>query len=147
MDVNIMNLNKKFVSGMFLIMAVSMPSLANTVYKADETHAVHFQKGKSGTSVNGIVTGNKNVDYTLTARKGQLMAVKMDSAWPHPFFTVSDPAGAVIFDGMSDGDSFSGRLPLSGKYIVRIYQKGNAKDAGETHSFKLTITITNKASV
>jgi hypothetical protein len=42
MDVNIMNLNKKFVSGMFLIMAVSMPSLANTVYKADETHAVHF---------------------------------------------------------------------------------------------------------
>lgn len=142
-----MNLNKKFVSGMFLIMAVSLPSLANAVYKADETHAVQFQKGKSGTSVDGKVTGSKNVDYTLTAKKGQLMAVKMDSAWPHPFFTVFDPAGAVIFDGMSDGDSFSGRLPLSGKYIVRIYQKGNAKEAGETHPFKLTFAIKNAASL
>ncbi|HGP0311701.1 TPA: DNA breaking-rejoining protein [Citrobacter freundii] len=138
-----MNLNKKFFSGMFLIMAVSLPSLANAVYKADETHAVQFQKGKSGASVDGKVTGSKNIDYTLTAKKGQLMAVKMDSAWPHPFFTVFDPAGAVIFDGMSEGDSFSGRLPLSGKYIVRIYQKGNAKDAGETHSFNLSIKITN----
>lgn len=138
-----MKIKKKIVSGVFLFLSFSMSALANNAYKADETYAVQFQKGTSGAVANGKVTGNQDVDYTLTAKQGQLMVVKMDSAWPHPFFSVFEPKGKVIFDGMSDGDSFSGRLPSSGKYIIRVYQKGNAKDAGETHSFKLSIKITN----
>lgn len=138
-----MKTNKKIVSGVFLFLSFSMSALANNAYKADETHAVQFQKGTSGAVVDGKVTGNQDVDYTLTAKQGQLMVVKMDSAWPHPFFSVFEPKGKVIFDGMSDGDSFSGQLPSSGKYIIRVYQKGNAKDAGETHSFTLSIKVTN----
>lgn len=129
---------------MFLVMAVSMPGLANEVYKADESYAVQFHKGENGAVVKGKVTGSKDVDYVLVAKEWQLMEVKMDSAWPHPFFNVISPSGETIFVGlMSDKDIFTSRLPLSGKYTLRIYQKGNAKDAGETHSFKLTIKITN----
>lgn len=143
MDVNNMKANNKIVYGVFLFLSFSMSALANNAYKAEETHAVQFQRGASGAVVNGKVTGNQDVDYTLTAKQGQLITVKMESAWPHPFFSVFEPKGKVIFDGMSDGDSFSGQLPSSGKYIIRVYQKGNAKDAGETHAFKLTIKITN----
>lgn len=143
MDVNNMKINKKIVSGVFLFLSCSMSAIANNTYNPDETHAVQFQKGTSGTAVNGKVTGNQNVDYTLAAKQGQLMVVKMDSAWPHPFFSVFEPKGKVIFDGMINGDSFSERLPSSGKYVIRIYQKGNAKDAGETHSFTLNIKIKN----
>lgn len=139
-----MKFNKKIVSGMLLFAAASMPVLANDGYKADETHVVQFQKGKSGATINGKVTGNKSVDYTLVANQGQVMEVKMHSAWPHPYFNVISPSGEAIFVGaMSDSDSFSGRLPSSGKYTVRIYQKGNAKDAGQTHSFKLSFKISN----
>lgn len=137
-----MYLNNKFISGMFLCFAISMPALANTPTQPDELHAVQFQKGTSGAVINGKVTGRNILDYTLTAKKGQLMTVKMDSAWPHPFFTLYSPAGKALFDGMSEGDAYSGRLPESGKYTVRIYQKGNAKDAGETHAFKLTLKVT-----
>jgi len=143
MEVNTMKLNKKIVSGMLFFLSASMPVLANDVYKADESHAVQFQKGKSGAMVNGKVTGNKDVDYTLVAKQGQMMEVKMDSAWPHPFFNVISPSGDTLFVGMNDGDTFKGELPASGKYTVRVYQKGNAKDAGETHSFKLAVKITN----
>lgn len=139
-----MKLNKKFVSSMFLVMAVSMPGLANEVYKADENYAVQFHKGENGAVVKGKVTGNKDIDYTLVAKKGQLMEVRMDSAWPHPYFNVISPSGETIFVGMmSVKNIFTARLPSSGKYTVRIYQKGNAKDAGETHAFKLTIKVTN----
>lgn len=139
-----MKLNNKFVSSMFLVMAVSMPGLANEVYKADENYAVQFHKGENGAVVKGKVTGNKDIDYTLVAKKGQLMEVRMDSAWPHPYFNVISPSGETIFVGMmSVKNIFTARLPSSGKYTVRIYQKGNAKDAGETHAFKLTIKVTN----
>lgn len=139
-----MKLNKKVVSWVLFFLSASMPVLANDVYKADETHAVQFQKGKSAATVNGKVTGNKDVDYTLVAKEGQMMEVKMDSARPHPYFNVISPSGEAIFVGtMSDKDIFTGRLPSTGKYTVRVYQRGNAKDAGETHSFKLTFKITN----
>lgn len=142
MGVTIMKLNKKTVSGMLLCMAVSLPVFANNVYKADETHAVQFQKGKSGAVVKGKVTGNHDIDYTLTAKQGQLMEVKMESAWPHPFFNVISPSGETLFVGMDSGDTWKGKLPASGRYAIRIYQKGNAKDAGETHAFTLSLKIT-----
>lgn len=138
-----MKLKKKIVSGMLLFLSASMPVLANNVYKADETHAIQFQKGTSGAVVKGKVKGSDVIDYTLTAKKGQMIEVKLTSAWPHPFFNVISPSGETLFVGMNDGDAFKGSLPSTGKYSIRIYQKGNAKDAGETHSFKLSMKITN----
>lgn len=139
-----MKLNNKFVAGLFLSLVVSAPSLASEIYKADETHAVQFQKGKSAATINGKVTGNKNVDHTLAAKEGQMMEVKIDSTRQHPYFNVISPSGEAIFVGtMSDKDIFVGRLPSTGKYTVRVYQRGNAKDANETHTFKLSVKITN----
>lgn len=44
---------------------------------------------------------------------------------------------------MMSGDTYKNTLPASGKYTIKIYQKGAAKDEGKTNAFQLHMKITN----
>ncbi|MCX8984510.1 hypothetical protein [Citrobacter portucalensis] len=79
----------------------------------------------------------------LSPKKGQTMQAVLKSAWPHPFMSIIAPGEQFIFDGMMSGDTYKNTLPASGKYTIRIYQKGAAKDEGKTNAFQLHMKITN----
>lgn len=134
---------KLIISTMFCgsLLLATVP--AHAAYKADETHVIQFKKGTSGADIKGTITGDKTKDYTFVAKKGQTLQAVLKSAWPHPFMSIIAPGDQFIFDGMMSGDTYKNTLPASGKYTIRIYQKGAAKDEGKTNVFQLHMKITN----
>lgn len=113
-------------------------SLAN--YKIN-TQPIHFAKGTSGATLHNAVSGADVKDYTLVAKAGQTMRGSMKSSAHHPYFNVINPANETVFNGsMREGD-FEQRLATGGKYTVRVYQMGGARDEGKTSSYKLTLKI------
>lgn len=89
------------------------------------------------------MTGDGVNDYTLEAKAGQMMHINMNSQRPHPYFNVIAPDNNSIFNGSLSGDTFEQRLMSSGKYTVRVYQMGGARDERKTSAYALTFKITD----
>ena len=107
---------------------------------------VQFPKGKSGTTIQGSVTGNGSVDYVLRAAAGQTMTVKL-AGGSTVYHNVLPPGstGEAMFVGSRDGASSTTTLPTSGQYTIRVYQMGDAKSSGKRSSFTLDMAITGTA--
>ncbi|KFD02870.1 DNA breaking-rejoining protein [Raoultella planticola] len=107
------------------------------------TIPVHFDKGTSGTTITNALSGADVKDYTLVAKAGQLMHVTLKSKWPHPYFNVINPANETIFNGSMTEGAFEQRLATNGKYTVRVYQMGGARDEGKTSAYELALKVTD----
>jgi hypothetical protein len=107
---------------------------------------VQFAAGANSATVKGTVKGYDSVDYTLTAKAGQTMSVKMTTTNASSYFNVLPPGstGEAIFIGSSEGNNYSGVLPASGKYTVRVYLMRNAARRNETASYSVSFKITGK---
>jgi hypothetical protein len=93
--------------------------------QADTTHPVQFAKGKSSATITGTVKGGEDANYVLRANAGQTLNVDMKSSKGAAFFSVLPPSGPpAIFDGMQDGNHYSGTLPSDGEYKIVVYLKG-----------------------
>lgn len=59
------------------------------------------------------------------------------------FFNVVPPGSTseALFVGMNEGNHYSGTLPKDGDYIIRVYQKGGAKDTGKPVKYTLKLGI------
>lgn len=108
---------------------------------AQEAHSVHFSAGTNATSLSGAVKGDGYVDYRLGVNANQKMAVTLKPA--SVYFNLMPPgsSGEAIFNGSQDGGQYSGTVPKSGTYTVRVYQMGAAASEGKTHKFTLGITV------
>jgi hypothetical protein len=106
-------------------------------------HPVQFGKGKSGTTIQGSLTGDQVVDYTLRAAAGQTMSVKL-SGGSSVNFNLLPPGstGEALFIGSRDGTRSTTQLPASGEYTIRVYQMGHAKSSGQRSNFTLEVAIT-----
>ncbi len=118
----------------------AVPVLAQSDIRAER---VGFAPGAEGAVIEGRITGDEVIDYLVDARAGQRATVVLSSGFPHPFFNLLPPGstGQAVFVGSSEGDRYEGVLEASGDWTVRVYQMGNARDAGETHAFTLDIRI------
>lgn len=129
---------KRFIPfAIFLTIALEWP-LADAV--AQETHTVHFPAGATGTTVRGSVKGKGYIDYRLMVSNNQVMRVRLIPE--SVYFNVLPPGSAdeAIFIGSLEGSEFSGTLPLSGNYVIRVYQMGAAADENRTKSFTIQIS-------
>ncbi len=118
------------------------PLSALASYKIN-TLAVHFAKGTHGTTIKNALSGADVKDYTLVVKAGQRMHVTMKSKWPHPCFNVLNPANETIFNGSMTEGGFEQRLETNGKYTVRVYQMGSARDEGKTSAYELALKVTD----
>jgi hypothetical protein len=107
---------------------------------------VQFAKGKSGATIQGSLTGDQTVDYTLRAAAGQTMTVKL-SGGSSVNFNVLPPGstGEALFVGSRDGNRSTTTLPASGEYTIRLYQMGNAASSGKRANFTLDVAIAGGA--
>jgi hypothetical protein len=123
--------------------ALALPAMAR-----DTREAVQFAPGHSSARVNSVVTGNSVTEYTLGARRGQVMSVTLSGGRSTTYFNVTPPGGdgSAMFNGSSSGNSFSATLPRDGTYLVTVYQMGAAADSGTVTAFTLDISITGGAS-
>jgi hypothetical protein len=118
----------------------------STVAQADgiKTQAVQFAKGKTSATIKGAIKGDQTIDYTLRARAGQTMSVKLATKHGANYFNVLPPGseGEAIFIGSSSGNEWTGPLTKDGEYKVRVYLMRSAARRGETANYTLTVGIT-----
>lgn len=114
---------------------------ASPAVMAQEAHTVHFSRGTTGATIQGLITGGDFVDYRLSAEQGQFMDVIVSP--DTVYFNVLAPgsSGEALFNSSINGNEFGEALPVEGTYTIRIYQMGAAASEGKSHRFTLDIGI------
>jgi uncharacterized protein YraI len=98
---------------------------------------VSFVPGTSAATVNGSVRGYETRDYILNARAGQRMTVDLRSNSTFMQAAVLSPQGETL----SVGTNWTGNLPSSGDYLVRVgLVRAEARRDG-AGGFKLTVGV------
>ena len=107
------------------------------------TEKVQFDAGESQATVEGSIKGYETVDYVLGASGGQTMTVNMQTDNLSSYFNILAPgeADVAFFVGSTSGNSYSGALPDSGDYKVRVYMMRNAARRDEVANYSLDIAI------
>ena len=112
-----------------------------------ETRPIQFAKGASSATVKGTIKGDQTIDYTVRARAGQTMSVKLDTRHGANYFNVLPPGSndVSIFAGPTGGNEWSGVLPADGEYKLRVYLMRSAARRNESASYTLTVGVTGSA--
>ena len=124
------------------ITLVQMPAIA----QADvPSTAVTFKKGMSGATVQGKLQGNKEQarDYIVRAVAGQKMTVHMETKSTSTYFNVLPPGSeeALYRGEVADGPTWTGALPASGDYRVRVFLNRAAARQGKSSAYALKISV------
>ena len=102
---------------------------------------VKFAKGTHGATVKGTVRGYAYRDYLVGASAGQTMDLKLTATNGATIFSVFIPGGENL-EGAAQVDAFSGELPESGDYVVRVgMMRAEARRPGSVTSYTLKITV------
>lgn len=127
-------------------MAAALLALAAPAAAQIRTVPVTFAKGATSATVKGSIKGDATIDYTVSARAGQTLAVSFKPSNAAAYFNVLPPGSAeAIFIGSTSGNSFTGTLPASGNTAIRVYLMRSAARRGESADFTLTIAVTGAA--
>lgn len=120
----------------FLILALAL-SLASMAAADGVKKRIKFARGKSSTVISSAVVRGDVDTYTVGAKSGQRMTVKITSVEKNAVFQIQTPSGIYVA-GADEGDdamSWSGALPETGDYRIIVGgTRGNA-------TYKLTVGI------
>jgi hypothetical protein len=137
-------------SAALISLAVLGASPARAAADADTGHhhqAVRFAKGADAARLRGTIRGDADVDYTVTARAGQTLAVKLQSPNPSLYFNINPPgsADASMFIGNLQGQEARVMLPADGTYVIRVYLMRNAARRNEKAPYAVVVAVTGQA--
>lgn len=135
-----MNIISKLVASALLLSAVAPVMGQDKV----STVPVSFAKGSSSATMKGNFGGYDSVNYTLSARAGQTMTVKITGSSSANFnvFKPGDaPGNATAVGSGSMGTDWSGALPATGKYTVQVFQMRASARRGEQVPYTVTFRI------
>jgi len=128
-----------FICGCFVFLfCAAAPAFAQNGGKA-EPLKIEFKRGTTSTTINGVVRGDEEAEYTLAARKGQRLTIKLTSTpVKSSVFQLLGPDNDTLgleFDANFD---YSGVLPKTGDYFISVKRPTQAKG---TSRYKMTITV------
>jgi ribosomal protein S11 len=87
---------------------------------AGPTTRINFPPGGTSAQVTGQVGGFVVNYYLVNAQAGQQMQASVTSPGNNVFMTVAAPSGAILASAPAGAKSYSGTLPESGDYTLRI---------------------------
>ncbi|MFI0395302.1 hypothetical protein [Paracoccus jiaweipingae] len=99
---------------------------------------VRFQSGSDHGTVRGTVSGYDTCDYTLTARKGQVLSVDMGRSGNVEAHVVAPVEHMLAAEDLV--------LPQSGQYTIRVLQPRAMARKGKAADFAMTVRVRNGAS-
>jgi hypothetical protein len=99
------------VIAMFSLLASAPAVMADDV----RTERVQFERGASGATVKGTITGREAMHYLIGAKAGQVMDVTLATRNTSTYFNIFAPGrtpgqSEAMFIGNRDGDHFTGAL-------------------------------------
>ncbi len=102
---------------------------------------LRFPAGVSSTSVKGTVRGYAYRDYLVRANADQTITTSVSSSNTYTILTIFRPAGENL-DGATQVDEFSGTLPVTGDYVIRVgMMRAGARKRGAVSNFTLKVSI------
>ena len=111
---------------------------AGSVVADGVTKKVRFARGTSSTTIRGAVIRGDRDRYTVGAKAGQTMTVKITSVEKNAVFQICFAGEQECLPGASEGDDamkWSGQLPVDNEYVIVVGgTRGNA-------TYTLTISI------
>ena len=135
------------VSAAFLLAALALLPLATAAQPAVPSTTVTFKKGASSAVVQGKLQGPDPDarDYIVRAGAGQKMTVEMQTKSTSTYFNVLPPGSdEALYRGEVAGEPrWSGALPASGDYRVRVFLNRAAARQGRTAAYTLKISVVN----
>jgi hypothetical protein len=110
---------------------------------------VQFKSGETGATIKDRIKGRQIVDYRLSAKAGQSMAVILETSNRSNYFNITEPGeDSAMFIGSTSGNRFVGGLLKDGDYIVRVYLMPNAGRREETakYTINFALSVDNQSS-
>ncbi|OLS60292.1 g-type lysozyme inhibitor [Pseudomonas putida] len=101
---------------------------------------VHFAKGASSAELKGRFSGYDSVRYTLGAKAGQSMTVRIQGS-RNANFNVFAPGASTALGGGSVGSDWSAVLPDSGEYRIEVYQMRASARRGEKVEYSIEFRV------
>ena len=127
---------KKSLLGLLVITAL----LAAHSIGAQTTRRVRFAKGASSATVSGQVKGYDYIDYIIGAKAGQTMSVRLTGSSVAEF-VIRLPDGQNLGMDATGVREWSGELPMSGDYSIRVLMSRVHARRGTTARFSLRISV------
>ncbi|UCA11565.1 g-type lysozyme inhibitor [Aeromonas enteropelogenes] len=126
------------------LLAVTMAATGAQAADKTTTVPVQFAKGAHSAQVKGNFSGYDTLHYTLVAKAGQTMTVKIGGS-SNANFNVFAPGaipGQAEALGRNDGNGqWQSTLPTSGKYLIQVYQMRASARRGEQVPHTLSVSI------
>ncbi|MEG3440291.1 hypothetical protein V0288_24400 [Pannus brasiliensis CCIBt3594] len=143
---------RKIFSALLLAGLVGAPALISIpAWSEVRSQRIQFQRGQSGTTLQGKIKGDGSVDYLINARAGQTMKVQLNTDNGGNYFNIFEPGkvpgrDAALFIGETNDNQFEGKLPTTGDYRIQVFLMRSAARRNETANYKLQIEITGNPS-
>ena len=131
-------------------LALVLIFLAGPTQAASEVNPIRFARGASNAEVQGTVIRGERALYSIEARRGQRLMMRIAAIDRNAVFQIFAPGATMetrdcilevtgsALPGAAEGDDaiqWSGRLPQSGQYLIVVGGvRGNA-------SYRLTVDI------
>ena len=125
---------------------IAAVSIAVLIVLAGESSAqvktrIKFPAGTSSTAVKGTIRGYAYRDYIVRANADQTITASVSSANTYTILTIFRPDGDNL-DGAAQMDEFSGTLPVTGDYVIRVgMMRAGARRPGAVSNFTLKVSI------
>ncbi|MBS0451154.1 MAG: hypothetical protein JSS14_07560 [Proteobacteria bacterium] len=121
------------------LLAAAQPSIPSTT--------VAFKKGSTSAAFNGKLQGSAagTRDYVVRASAGQKMTVELQTTSTSTHFNVLPPGSeeALYRGEMEIEPQWSGVLPASGDYRIRVFLNRAAARQGKSATYGLKIAVVN----
>ena len=134
------NMNKSAViCGLFfLLVAIATTAFAQRGGKA-EPNRIEFKRGATSTTISGVVHGDEQAEYVLSARLGQRLTIKLTNVpAKSSCFDLKGPDGVDVGLEYDCNWNYSKILPTTAEYFLVVSRPSQSKG---TSRYKMTITV------
>jgi len=126
------------LAALFVLAASATTATAQRGGKA-EPNRIEFKRGTNSTTVSGMVHGDEQAEYVLSAKKGQRLIIKLsDTPAKSSCFDLKGPDGADVGLEYDCNWDYSKPLPARGDYFISVARTSQGKG---TSRYKLIVTV------
>jgi hypothetical protein len=128
-----------FICGLVFLVAAIVTSVAAQRGGKAEPNRIEFKRGATSTTINGVVHGDEEAEYVLSARQGQRLTLKLTNVpAKSSCFDLKGPDGVDVGLEYDCNWNYSKALPATGDYFLVVSRPSQSKG---TSRYKMTITI------
>ncbi|GHC65757.1 DNA breaking-rejoining protein [Limoniibacter endophyticus] len=131
-----MNLRTGLLSLLFTM------SACMTTVAMETPQLVAFPAGESATAIRDRLSGEDSTSYSLEAKKGQTLNVRLATDNSSNYFNIRrEGADGALFIGSQEGRPAALKITQDGMYLIDVYLMRSAARRGESARFTLNVAV------